>query len=138
MPKFGRVRVFCLHLTLSHPQRVFTEFELAMNLRHDSAPSIICGDLNIIESARVAIINWLLGGGMRDVFAWKSLRAGIESRFENLKLQNPLRGKRTQDISRSQLDHILVPKDFRVAKAEVLQDRMGSDHYPIFVDCSPK
>ena len=48
--------------------------------------------------------------------------------------KNPLRGKITHRISRSQLDHILVSSDFSVQNAEVIPDPHGSDHNPITVE----
>lgn len=133
----GRIRVFCLHLTLSHPERILREFTIATELRDRSIPTLMCGDLNILESAHVTILNWLLGGRFLDILAWRNTRRAFQKRFAVLGLQNPLRGKRTQAIARSQLDHILVPTTFRIKKAEVLPDRVGSDHNPVFVECEP-
>lgn len=131
----GRTRVFCLHLTLSYPERILREFDAAMELRDPSLSSVVCGDFNILERPHITILNWLLGGRARDMFAWRSERGAMEKKFARLALQNPLRGRPTQTISRSQLDHILVPKEFRVVRADVLPDRRGSDHHPVFVEC---
>lgn len=135
MPGIGRVRVHSLHLTLSHPTQRVDEFNAAMRLCEQPRPSVVCGDLNILERPHITVLNWLLGGRVRDIFAWRTERREIEQRFTELKLQNPLRGKPTQTISRSQLDHILVPDGFRITRAEVLPDRIGSDHHPVFVEC---
>jgi endonuclease/exonuclease/phosphatase family metal-dependent hydrolase len=135
LPKFGRTRVFCLHLTLSYPRRLLREFDLAASFRRASMPSVFCGDFNIIESFRVTLTNWLLGGPLRDVFNKGESRTEAEKRFSELGLQNPLRGRSTHSFARSQLDHILVPDSFRVTKADVLQERVGSDHHPVFVEC---
>jgi endonuclease/exonuclease/phosphatase family metal-dependent hydrolase len=135
LPHIGRTRVFCLHLTLSHPKQVLSEFDSAAKLRQRSIPTIFAGDLNIVESPRVSLINWIHGGPVRDVYRWDQNRTEAERRFASLKLQNPLRGISTHSIARSQLDHILVPSTFKVTKAEVLKDRFGSDHHPVFVEC---
>ncbi len=134
-PKFGRLRVFCLHLSVSYPRQRARELDAAMTLRDTTVPTIVCGDLNIFERARVTLLNWLLGGRLRDVFTWHSERLAMEKRFSELELQNPLRGERTHTISQSQLDHILIPQNMRIIEAKVLHDRMGSDHNPIFVEC---
>lgn len=135
MPSLGRVRLFSLHLTLATPAGRLREFGIAMDHRDPATRSIVCGDFNVLEHARVTLLNWLLGGRPRDIFAWYRERAVIEKRFGEFALQNPLRGKPTQTISHSQLDHILVPNTLRVSKAEVLPDRAGSDHHPIFIEC---
>jgi endonuclease/exonuclease/phosphatase family metal-dependent hydrolase len=136
MPTLGRVRVFSVHLTLSYPERILQEFGIAAALRSPSTTNIICGDLNVIESPHVSILNWILGGRFRDIFAWRSGRRDMEKKFSELGLQNPLRGTRTQTISCSQLDHILIPNDIRVTRAEVVRDRYGSDHHFVFVECA--
>jgi len=136
LPMLGRTRVFCLHLTLSYPQRLMREFDTAMALRQRSLPTIVCGDFNILESAHITVLNWLQGGRLRDIFAWRSERKDMEKKFAEFGLQNPLRGTRTQTISRSQLDHILIPDEMKVTRAEVLPDRCGSDHNPVFVECA--
>jgi len=134
LPKLGRTRVFCLHLALTSPGQRQSEFDTAMALCDSALPTIACGDFNILERPHITILNWLLGGRFRDIFAWSSDRRSFEQRFSRLSLVNPLRGKVTQTISRSQLDHILIPSSLRVTKAEVQQDRIGSDHHPILVE----
>jgi endonuclease/exonuclease/phosphatase family metal-dependent hydrolase len=135
LPKTGRTRIFCLHLTLSYPKRLIREFDLAASYRRASIPSVFCGDLNIIESFRLTLTNWLLGGPFGDIFDKGQSRTEAEKRFAELGLQNPLRGTSTHLFAKSQLDHILVPRNFNVTKATVLQDRVGSDHHPVFVEC---
>ncbi|MDR3571531.1 MAG: endonuclease/exonuclease/phosphatase family protein [Candidatus Pacebacteria bacterium] len=133
----GRMRVFCLHLTLSYPSQIMHEFEIAMRARDVSIPTIVCGDFNILESPHITPLNWLLGGRLRDSFAFRSTRRHFEETFALLRLQNPLRGSPTQTISRSQLDHILVPVTFQIVRANVLSDRIGSDHHPVFLEAAP-
>jgi endonuclease/exonuclease/phosphatase family metal-dependent hydrolase len=134
LPQLGRTQVFCVRLTLSYPARILQEFQIVMQQRDPALPTIICGDLNIVERLHIMILNWLLGGKLSDIFAWRTLREAMEEKFARLNLQNPLRGKPTQTISRSQLDHILVPNDMRILSAEVLPERCGSDHHPVFVE----
>lgn len=126
------LHVFNLHLILAHPEWRFKEFELAMTERDLNHPTIVCGDFNILESPQVSILNWILGGKLTDALYWTEERARIENHFVSYKLLNPLRGKRTHPISRSQLDHILVSHDLSVAEAHVIPERYGSDHHPIF------
>ncbi|MDE1965624.1 MAG: endonuclease/exonuclease/phosphatase family protein [Patescibacteria group bacterium] len=130
------VRVFNLHLILARPQWRLREFEAAMAKREPSLPTVVCGDFNILESPKISILNWLVGGAFGDAVFWKRERAAIEERFSTHALANPLRGRSTHPISRSQLDHILVSEDFTVARAAVLPDRIGSDHHPIFAEAT--
>ena len=126
--------IFNLHLILAHPDLRFAEFEHAM-VEHDrTRPSIICGDFNILESPKITILNWLLGGRMSDALFWTRERTHIEKRFVSHELSNPLRGTNTHPLSRSQLDHILVSHSLSITHAEVLPDRIGSDHHPIRIN----
>lgn len=129
------IRVFSLHLSLSHPEKRRLEFDTAMHALGPRLPTIVCGDFNILESPRVTLLNWLLGGSWQDIFAWTRERMHIEERFQELKLRNPLRGKQTQTISHSQLDHILISPQISLLRAGVNGDRCGSDHHPIFIEC---
>lgn len=130
----GLVRVFCLHLILAHPAWRLKEFERAMFERDPSKPTIVCGDFNIVESPKVSLLNWLLGGRVRDALLYTRERTHIEKRFVEHELVNALRGKVTHQISRSQLDHVLVSHSFSITSATVLPDRIGSDHHPIRVE----
>ncbi len=131
----GRTRIFDLHLTLSYPKQILNEFELAVQAYDEGAATIICGDFNILESAHITLLNWLLGGKLSDIFAWRSTRRKFQETFARLNLQNPLRGTHTQKIALSQLDHILVPHTAKILEARMLRDRVGSDHNPMFVEC---
>ena len=130
----GIVRVFNLHLTLTQPAWRLEEFERAMTERDTTLPAIVCGDFNILESPKITLLNWLLGGSIDDVFLWMRERTHIEKRFVSHELSNPLRGKNTHPLSRSQLDHILVSHSLTVKDAQVIPDRIGSDHHPIRVE----
>lgn len=130
------MRVFSLHLALTHPAERLQEFERAMLLRDPTVPTIVCGDFNILEKAHIAPLNWLLGGRVRDTLLFTRERTRIEKHFFEHTLTNALRGKITHSLSRSQLDHILVSRSFSVTYAEVLPDRIGSDHHPIRVEVS--
>lgn len=128
------VHIFNLHLILAHPEWRLQEFERAMAERDRSRPGIVCGDFNILESPKVSILNWMLGGRMGDALLWTRERMHIENRFVMHELSNPLRGKKTHPLSRSQLDHILVSRELSVTKAEVIPERYGSDHHPVFTE----
>lgn len=128
------VRVFNLHLILAHPTWRLKEFELAMADRDPSRPTIVCGDFNIIEAPHISMLNWILGGRVTDALFHKRERTHIEKRFVEHELQNPLRGEVTHPFSRSQLDHILVSHSFSIKSAEIIPDRIGSDHHPIKVE----
>lgn len=128
------VRVFNLHLILAHPTWRLKEFESAMAERDPSRPTIVCGDFNILESFKVTILNWLLGGKVSDALLHKRERMNIEQRFVEHELHNALRGEVTHPFSRSQLDHILVSHSFTIKNAYVLPDSVGSDHHPIKVE----
>jgi endonuclease/exonuclease/phosphatase family metal-dependent hydrolase len=128
------LRVFCLHLTLMHPELRLKEFETALAKQNISQPTIVCGDFNILEKPHITPLNWLLGGSIADALFYSRERKQIEKHFSEHKLTNALSGKITHPLSRSQLDHILVSNLFSIKKAEVIPDRYGSDHHPISVE----
>jgi endonuclease/exonuclease/phosphatase family metal-dependent hydrolase len=128
------LRVFNLHLILAHPSYRLKEFEEAMLHYSNAVPTIICGDFNIIESWRMAILNWLLGGKVFDTLFYTRERLHLEKRFAEYELTNALRGHTTHVFANSQLDHILVSKHFSLSSALVIPQRFGSDHHPIFVE----
>lgn len=130
----GRVRIFNLHLALTHPSRRLAEFELAMAEHDPKQPAIVCGDFNIIETRPMTLLNWLMGGRLSDAFLATRERTQIEERFVSHSLVNALSGSVTHSLSRSQLDHILVSHSFSIKNAEVLPDTIGSDHHPIRVE----
>lgn len=130
----GTVHVYNLHLILAHPEWRLCEFESALATRDKARPTIVCGDFNIVESWPMTVLNWLLGGKVREAFYRTQERTSIEKRFVAHELVNPLRGTITHTLSRSQLDHILVSPTFVIKHAEVLHDRSGSDHNPILVE----
>ncbi|OYV63602.1 MAG: hypothetical protein B7X03_01125 [Parcubacteria group bacterium 21-58-10] len=134
--KKGPVRVFNLHTALTRPDLRVREFELAMAERDPSVPTIVCGDFNTIESPRISILNWFLGGSLMDVVRYKRERTQIERHCIEHELHNPLRGKSTHAFADSQLDHILVSHSLSVKEAAILRKRYGSDHHPIRVEIS--
>lgn len=129
----SELRVFNLHLILAQPLWRLKEFEMAMAAR-TSRPTIVCGDFNTLQTLRVSLLNWILGGRLSDAVLYNRERTHIERQFAEHALSNPLRGSATHALSRSQLDHILVSHAFSIQKAEVLPDRIGSDHHPIRVE----
>ena len=129
------MRVFNLHLILAaQPAWRLKEFELAMAKSDAMRPMIVCGDFNTLEAPRITILNWIFGGRMSDALLYHRERTTIERRFSEYKLRNPLLGKITHRLSRSQLDHILVSDSFFIKSAQVLPDSVGSDHHPIRVE----
>lgn len=130
----GPLHVFNLHLSLTHPERRASEFELSMVNYDRNIPSFICGDFNILEKPHVAPLNWLLGGRPSDTLRWRRERTHIEVNFASYELTNALADTNTHPISRSQLDHILVSHDFTIKNAHVIPERYGSDHHPISVE----
>lgn len=128
------IRIFNLHLILMHPALRFKEFETSM-IEHDpTRPTIVCGDFNILEKPHITPLNWIMGGKISDALLYRRERAHIETRFVEHSLVNPLYGGVTQTLSQSQLDHILVSHGFKIKKAHIFPDRMGSDHHPILVE----
>lgn len=130
------IRLFNLHLILAQPAWRLKEFELAMAERDSSLPTIVCGDFNTIEAPHISILNWILGGKVSDAFLHRRERTDINKHFVQHELINTLASSITHQLSRSQLDHILVSHSFSIKNASVVADRFGSDHHPISVEIS--
>lgn len=128
------VRVFNLHLVLAQPAWRLKEFETAMAERNPAQPTIVCGDFNILQRPHITPLNWILGGRVSDALFFNRERTRIERLFVEHKLVNALAGGITHPLSQSQLDHILVSSSLSVLKAEILPDKIGSDHHPIRVE----
>jgi|SRR3989344_5497655 len=130
----GVLRIFSVHLALSRPRDRKNEFELIRQNIPKEFPAIIAGDFNILEFAPIKIFNWLFGSPITHALPWYDERSEFEICFEKFCFQNPLRGQKTHNLSRSQLDHILVPNDAKVLKAEIIKETYGSDHHPVFIE----
>jgi endonuclease/exonuclease/phosphatase family metal-dependent hydrolase len=130
------VRIFTLHLALTHPTQRLEEFERAMLDRDPTKPTIVCGDFNILEKPHITPLNWFMGGKVSDSLLFTRERTHIEKRFVEHELTNVLRGNITHNLSRSQLDHILVSHSFSIENSAVLPDCVGSDHHPIRAEIS--
>lgn len=129
------VRICNVHLELFTPETRRHDLELILKHAPDAAPLSICGDFNVLELPHITLLNWLAGGKLSDWLLWWRERSEREKRFAAVSLQNPLRNRSTHRLSRSQLDHILLPKDAHVIHSNVLKDTMGSDHNPILIEC---
>ncbi|MFZ2167402.1 MAG: endonuclease/exonuclease/phosphatase family protein [Minisyncoccia bacterium] len=130
------VRVFNLHLILAHPAWRLEEFERAMAERDPQKKTIVCGDFNTLEAPHITPLNWILGGKVTDALFHHRERAHLERRFVAHELTNALRGSITHELSRSQLDHILVSHSSTIKNTSVLPDTFGSDHHPIRAEIS--
>ena len=129
------IRVFSLHVKmLARPEWRLKEFETAMEKHDISLPTIVCGDLNIFDNLYFMPLNWLLGSRLRDILFYRAERILFEKKFTAYRFINALRGKITHPLSRSQLDHILVSDSFSIKNAEVIPNRIGSDHHPVRVE----
>jgi endonuclease/exonuclease/phosphatase family metal-dependent hydrolase len=128
------VRVFSVHLALWNPKTRANEFEHLMEYFPEKGGTIICGDFNILEYGPIKILNWLLSGSFYEGMPWYPERKLFEERFTKYELQNPLYGKITHAFSRSQLDHVLLSKEFTPLHAWVETDSHGSDHQPVGVE----
>ena len=137
VPGTGAVRVFSLHLSLASPTERGAELEMVAGDLPKDIPAILAGDFNVIEHALVKSFNWFLGSPLRESHPFHRERKHMEERFAHYNFQNPLRGKVTHGISQSQLDHILVPKEWVVAGASVGKKKYGSDHRPVYLEVVP-
>lgn len=136
LPNPKRVQIFCTHLAVvfATPAVRQKEFDFLMQKRNKDIPTIFCGDFNILELPHIALLNWLSGGKLSDWIFWWRERETFKSKFLEYSLQNPLQGMMTHPIAFSQIDHILIPKDFPVLSRKVLQSKFGSDHNPVMVE----
>jgi len=130
-PELGTIDICCFRLPLMSIKGRAEEFETILKAHDRNYPAIICGDFNILEKPHITTLNWLLGGHLRDMFFYHRERNHFKKQFVAHKLTNALRGKVTHPFSQSQLDHILVSNSFSIKNAEVIYDRVGSDHCPI-------
>jgi endonuclease/exonuclease/phosphatase family metal-dependent hydrolase len=128
------VRIYSIHLTLSGPGNRAKEFALLMENIPKEHGSIICGDFNVVEYAPMKLISWLLGSPIQQGMPWYPERRLFEERFAQHGFYNPLLKQTTHRFSRSQLDHILVPKEIPTTRAWVEKDAHGSDHQPVGVE----
>lgn len=129
-------QVFNLHLPLSFPAQRMRELNETMSRHQSRKQVVVCGDFNVLETFYIASLNWMFGGKLSDWFFYKRERSQMQKYFEKLSLSNPLKECSTHPISRSQLDHILVPQHAKIHKATVIKNRFGSDHNPIGVEIS--
>ena len=128
------IRVFSVHLALWNPQTRSNEFAELMKSVSTDSPTIVAGDLNILEYGPIKILNWVLGGSLKEGMPWYSERDLMEIEFKKYRLSNPLLGKITHKFSASQLDHILVTSELNVKSAWVVPNSHGSDHQPIGIE----
>lgn len=134
LPGVGRTQVFSLHLTIHSPRARRVELSAIRDRYKQGGPALVCGDLNIFDTYRVALPAWLFGASFGDtLMPWRE-RAQTEKFIASLGLRNPLRGMCTHRLTGCQLDHILVSKHFSIEAAAVVNERYGSDHNPVFVE----
>ncbi len=128
------LRIFSAHLRNDGPRERRKEFDILAKHLVPGQNAIVCGDLNIIDPPLLKMFNWAMGSSLLEGMPWYPERKIAEQTFGALGLQNPLYKKHTHTIFPSQLDHILIPQDWRVKHSEILYDSMGSDHYPILIE----
>ncbi len=136
LPNGDVLRICNVHLPLSSPSIRAREIELALEQCADASRAIFCGDFNVLESRKMILLNWLLGMPLARAFDYRRERTEMERRFAARGFHNPLRGSSTHPFSHSQLDHILISRNFHATKALAITDRYGSDHRPICVECA--
>ncbi len=136
LPDSKRIQIVCAHLAIvfATPETRQMEFDFLMQKRNNELPVIFCGDFNILELPHITLLNWLSGGKLSDWMFWWGERQTFENKFQEYFLQNPLKGMMTHPIAISQIDHILIPKDFQVISKKVLRSKFGSDHNPVMVE----
>lgn len=127
----GPVRVASVHLSLTNPAWRREELALILARIDGARPAIIAGDLNIIETFPVSVINYLLGGTAIDALWPRRERNILRQMLAERGFANPLAGMQTHAISRSQLDHILVSSALRATAVHVVPESYGSDHNPV-------
>lgn len=101
------------------------------NIENEKDSSLICGDFNIFANKYInPFVGWMLGFDKQDYV--NSEREVFEDIFKTLKFKNVFRKKKTF-WNITQLDHILVPENIKVADFSVSSHKYGSDHHPIIL-----
>jgi len=122
-----------LHLgLLPSPRTKLRQFAYVAGLLK-SNNIIICGDLNIIPRKYSVFLYWVTGKFWSD-FLFNE-RRNFESLFRGFNLKNVFRGSRTNSWPRIQLDHILVPEEWRIRHKYVFHEAYSySDHAMLYLE----
>lgn len=132
------VRIYNIHLSWPvTPSVRFTQFQSFIeNIRDYEGEKVIMGDLNVFGSLTYYnLLVCLLFGYKRSDIRFDE-RGWFDRKFEEMKLQNPLRGTISWPTIpfNAQLDHILIPKGWEVVSLEHTKETFGSDHTPYLLE----
>lgn len=132
----GKRRINNLHLSWpTGSQRRIDQFLNFMESEDVNDSSIICGDLNII-----GVFPWNII--LAPFFAIKLSEMRINERhyfddlFKKYKLQNPFEGTESWNTvpNGCQLDHVLIPNNYKIIEKKLVQEKFGSDHFPMTIE----
>lgn len=133
-----KLRIYNIHLTWPvTPSIRVTQFESFIeNIGNYNGARMIMGDLNVFGS--LTYYNLLVGllfGYKRSDIRFDE-RAWFDKKLEEMKLQNPLRGTISWPTIpfNAQLDHILIPEEWKVVSLEHTKETFGSDHTPYLLE----
>ena len=121
-------RIFNLHLEMAAgSKRRISEFQRALKYYDPTKNNIICGDLNIFARPTLNLLTgWGLGLSIREYFV--NERRAFQKIFDQYEFSNIFRRRVTYPKFRLQLDHILIPKKFKIIGKEIPKNLFDSDH----------
>lgn len=126
------LKVLNAHITLLHPNARRAEFDRFVQ-RVWTVPTVICGDLNVLEGLFGRAGNLLFCGSIRHAL-FLTERRSFNKRLREKGLVNPLAGRKTHKAG--QLDHILYNLfmgRLTISTRKVYDESFGSDHNPVSV-----
>ncbi len=125
------LRIFNAHLEcITSPRRRILQFREVCR-RLDSGVNIVCGDLNVLRVWYGFFLRLILGSWEE---LWEREHELFARVFKENNFLNVFEGEVTHGFTGSQLDHVLVPKETKIASQHVFPGSHGSDHNPILVE----
>ena len=126
--------VYNIHLeSATNPQQRIREFCNVLETGSNQEHALYCGDFNIFGRWYVNIFIGGLYGFKREDYTIHE-RAYFEKLFCEHNLMNHFYNQITYPSLRLQFDHIVTSQEEIISSKRVIQQKYGSDHYPIMLD----